>query len=305
MGCTNIESKDKDEANLKAKKREVNLTKSSDKFIKIKSEYLVDIIFDILTKKKHLEIIKYNKNIQRRLNITINDYKNFSELYTPIVLELKPIIKSNNNKFIHISNKREESFYHIYFNDSTEEIKRYNLNEDDKVNKIKIIIDYKIKSLYKLFFNCECIESINFLKFKRINITNMSYMFFGCSSLKEIDFTNFNTNNVTNMAGMFNGCSSLKDLNINNFNTNNVIDMNDMFANCSTLNELNLSNFNTKNVKDMSFMFYKCSSLNELNIDKFIFDNVKDMGGMFFRCKDELKKKIMAKFKEIKMEVFD
>ena len=57
-----------------------------------------------------------------------------------------------------------------------------------------------------LFFYCKCIESIEFKKFCRNNVTNMSCMFDGCSSLKELNLNNFNTNNVTDMYGMFDGC---------------------------------------------------------------------------------------------------
>ena len=79
------------------------------------------------------------------------------------------------------------------------------------MTKIKIIIDYQVKSFKDLFKRCECIESINFKKFYRNNITDMSYMFDGCSSLKDLNLTNFITNNVTNMSNMFDGCSSLKN----------------------------------------------------------------------------------------------
>ena len=75
------------------------------------------------------------------------------------------------------------------------------------MTKIKIIIDYPVKSFKELFYKCRCIESINFKKFYRNNITDMRYMFFGCSSLKELNLSNFNTNNVTDMRYMFNGCS--------------------------------------------------------------------------------------------------
>ena len=128
---------------------------------------------------------------------------------------------------------------------------KYEINKIDKVTKIKIIIDYQIKSFKELFSDCYCIESINFKKFYRNNITDMSYMFYGCSSLKELNLNNFNTNNVTDMRNMFNGCSSLKELNLNNFNTNNVTNMSYMFYGCSSLKELNLNNFNTNNVTDM------------------------------------------------------
>ena len=73
--------------------------------------------------------------------------------------------------------------------------------------KKKIIIDYQVKSFKGLFPRCECIESINFKKFYRNNITDMSGMFYKCSSLKELNINNFNTNNVTNMKYMFSGCS--------------------------------------------------------------------------------------------------
>ena len=71
------------------------------------------------------------------------------------------------------------------------------------MTKIRIIIDYQIKSFKNLFKYCKCIEYINFIKFNRNNITNMSSMFNECSLLKELNITNFNTNNVINMRYMF------------------------------------------------------------------------------------------------------
>ena len=132
--------------------------------------------------------------------------------------------------------KRKRPFYHIYFNDNKEEIKRNDLKEDDNISKIKIIIDYQVKSFYELFDSCECIEYINFKKFYRNNIINMSSMFFGCHSLNELNLSNFNTNNVTDMSSMFYGCSSLKELNLSNFNTNNLSTMSSILSNCSFLN---------------------------------------------------------------------
>ena len=170
--------------------------------------------------------------------------------------------------YILIINKEEiKNKYKIYTNVYTEDgmIKRenyheYYIDEEDKVTKIKIIIDYQVKSFKKLFDDCECIESINFKKFYRNNINDMSYMFAGCSSLKQINLNNFNTNNVTNMSSMFFGCSSLKELNLNNFNTNNVTNMSYMFNGCSSLKELNLNNFNTNKVKYMLGMLEGCSA---------------------------------------------
>ena len=44
-------------------------------FMKIRNKYILKLIFDNLNWKKELEIIKYNKNIQERLEIGIIDYK--------------------------------------------------------------------------------------------------------------------------------------------------------------------------------------------------------------------------------------
>ena len=92
-----------------------------------------------------------------------------------------------------------EEYVHIYFNESKDEIKTNELVKDNKVSRIKIIIDYQIESLEKLFDYCDCIDSISFKKFYRNNITSMLGMFRQCSSLKEINLSNFNTNNVINM----------------------------------------------------------------------------------------------------------
>ena len=42
-----------------------------------------------MNKNKSLEIIKYNKKLQKRLNLNIKDYKEYTELYSSIEIELK------------------------------------------------------------------------------------------------------------------------------------------------------------------------------------------------------------------------
>ena len=48
--------------------------------------------------------------------------------------------------------EKNKKYFHIYFNDNKEEIKRTELSKGDKVSKINIVIDYKVKSFNKLFF---------------------------------------------------------------------------------------------------------------------------------------------------------
>ena len=135
----------------------------------LKSDYFLQTLYDIMPKKNKLEIVKYNKRIQNRLNLSIKDYKEYSETFTPIEIEIIPI-KDKYGKFIHI-NKYDKLYYHIYFNDNKEEIKnKYKINEEDKVTKLKIIIDYLVKSFKKLFYCCKCIESIHSKKFYRNNV---------------------------------------------------------------------------------------------------------------------------------------
>jgi len=73
-------------------------------FKKLKSDYFLQLLFNNLLKKKSLDIIKYNKNIKDRINISIKDYKDSSELYSLIEIEIKPT-KNKYGKFININKK--------------------------------------------------------------------------------------------------------------------------------------------------------------------------------------------------------
>ena len=281
--------------------RNISSNEQKNEFEKLKSDYFLRKLFDILDKNKSLIIMKYNKKLQKRLNINIIDYKEYSEIEIELKLDNDKYAKFST--FINIF-KKDKEYYHIYFDNSNKEIKKNYLVENEKLKMIKIIIDYQVKSLEKLFFHCFCIKSIIFKNFYRDNITNMSFMFDGCFTLTELNLNNFNTNNINDMRCMFSGCSSLKELNLNNFNTNNVTNMSRMFSGCSSLKELNLNNFNTNNVTDMSGMFWGCSSLKELNLNNFNTNNVTDMSGMFDGCLYKLILKIKSQFKNFKKEAF-
>ena len=268
----------------------------------LKSNYILSKVIHTLSKNKLLDLIKYNKKIQKRININIKDYQEYSEIYSSIEIEIIPVINKY-GRFINI-NKEEKKYYHIYFDDNKKETKRVCFNQSEQIKKIKIIIDYQVKLIEYLFYACDCIESINFKKFSRNNITNMGCMFYRCLSLKELNLSKFNTINVTNMDSMFYGCSSLKEINLSKFNTNNLTNMNNMFRECSSLKKIDLSNFNTNNVTNMSHMFSGCSSLEELNLSNFNSNNGINMYCMFHGCSNELKKKIKAQYKKIKRNAF-
>ena len=120
-------------------KEEKNQIKSKDKYDNLKNDYFLQKVFNNLEKKKSLDFIKYNKSIKKRLNINIKDYKEYSEKYSSIEIEIKPV-KNKNGKFINIK-KEEEIYYHIYFNNNNKkEIKRNYIDKNEKIKVIKIVI---------------------------------------------------------------------------------------------------------------------------------------------------------------------
>ena len=78
-----------------------------------------------------MEIIKFNKRLQKRLHLDMKNYKEYSQLFSSI--EIKLILDDGKfGKFINISEKEKE-YYHIYFDGSNKEIKRYPFEVKEKV----------------------------------------------------------------------------------------------------------------------------------------------------------------------------
>ena len=51
----------------------------------LKSRYILSKIYDNMTIKKKLAIVKYNKRIQNRLNLNVKDYKEYCEIEIEII----------------------------------------------------------------------------------------------------------------------------------------------------------------------------------------------------------------------------
>ena len=138
----------------KEKEKEKSKLINSDNILQnLKSDYFIQKFFDYIHKRRALKTIRYNKSIQKRINLNINHYKEYSEKYSSIEIEIKPM----ENKYVRFINIKEgdEEYYHIYYNDNKkEEIKSTYLNAYDKVSKINIIIDYQFTSFYGLFYKC-------------------------------------------------------------------------------------------------------------------------------------------------------
>ena len=146
---------------LSKDKKELNKIESKDIFKNLKNDYFLQKLFNNLLKKKSLDIIKYNKNIKERVNVSIKDYKEYLEIYSSIEIEIKfidneyfSLFEDKCVKFINI-NKQNENYCHIYFNNNKEEVKRNYFNVNENIEKLKIIIDYQITSFKELFQDCK------------------------------------------------------------------------------------------------------------------------------------------------------
>ena len=89
---------------------------ANNKLRNLKSDYFIQKFFGYISERKSLEIIRYNKSIQKRIDININHYKAYSEKYSSIELDIIPM-KGKYEKFINI-NEKDKKYFHIYFNDN-------------------------------------------------------------------------------------------------------------------------------------------------------------------------------------------
>ena len=92
------------------------MEKINNLLIKIRSKYILKQIFDKIKENKLLELVRYNKNLQKKLNKDLNDY---ITLHSKIEIEILPS-RYYYGKFIRIP-KNYEPYYHIYFNDDKKE----------------------------------------------------------------------------------------------------------------------------------------------------------------------------------------
>ena len=138
--------------------RNISSNEQKTEFENLKSDFIFKKIISFVKRNKSLNIMKYNKKLQKRLNININDYREYSE----VEIELK-FVYNKYGKFINISNEDKE-YYHIYFDNSNKEIKRNYLEENEEVKMIKIIIDYQVNHfldyfLFVIVFALYCLKN--------------------------------------------------------------------------------------------------------------------------------------------------
>ena len=133
--------------------------------LNIKSNLIMKKIFAYMDKPKLMKIINHNKILQKRLNLSLEKYKEYFEILSPIIIEIN-IAENNHGLFINAHN----NYFHAYFDDNKKEIKRNRINEWENAKKIKVIINYQIKSFEGLFEECRCLILI--FKFFKCSLIN-------------------------------------------------------------------------------------------------------------------------------------
>ena len=154
----------------------------------------------------------------------------------------------------------------------------YNLRTQKNII-IKLKETKTISNMSNMFYGCDLLKCLPYIKWNTENVTNMKHMFSLCKSLEYLsDISNWNTSNVTNMKHMFSDCWILRCLpDISKWNIANVTNISSLFDKCEQLESLpDISKWNTANVKDMSYLFYNCKSLINLpDISKWDITNVQ------------------------------
>jgi surface protein len=154
----------------------------------------------------------------------------------------------------------------------------------ETISGLEYLNTANVTNMYRMFYECNKLSSLDLSNFNTANVTNMEEMFYSCQNLSSLDLSKFNTEKVTNMSGMFAGCQKLSSLDLSKFNTEKVTNMSGMFAGCQKLSSLDLSKFNTEKVTNMSGMFAGCQKLSSLTLSNFNTANVEFMDNMFNGC---------------------
>ena len=245
----------------------------------IKSSYIIKKILRHMEPKKIIKIIKYNKEIHRKLNIDFTIYIQQC-LQTHIIIYPKQNTIGN---FINIP-AQHHSNYEVTFDNKKVEPKRNYIDKDDDIKSIEISLSFKIESFINLFKDCTCIKKVVFIKFNRTDIESFKGMFFNCSELESIDFIQFNTKSCIDISSMFYNCANLKYLKVDKFDIKNVRYMNSLFEGCTKLQSIDLSYLNAANVIDINRMFYKCNNLNYIKLPYNLNNKLKYMSYVFYEC---------------------
>ena len=275
-----------------------NLNRDSvrpDLFCKIRCMYITDFIYNYLEVRRFLQIFRYNKNHNLFMYRNANDYRNFVPNNYPIELDIFTA-PNTTGKFINIR-QNQEKYFRIYFNNSYYSTECNYLKEPNIIRKIKIFILGEIKDFRALFEDCNTIEYIKIVKWKRSDIKDLSRMFYKCKSLKYMDLRNMKTENVKTMTSMFYGCSNLQTADLSKLDVRNLEDIEGLFYSCSALSTVKMFSFLESSINNINFLFCYCFSLKTLILKDFWIGNYLSINHVFLGCPAGLIELFIKKYK--------
>ena len=133
-------------------------SKTKSIYQKIKSKYILLEIFGYLSTKKKLEIIKYNKEMQKNFEIKLKDYKEYKNILIQNMLlfpEFKTDPKEIKNSSVLVNNAdtkntfsqnvfllfksyNDEKYYLIYYNFNNSSIISYDIFKNIKMKEVNV-----------------------------------------------------------------------------------------------------------------------------------------------------------------------
>ncbi len=122
--------------------------------------------------------------------------------------------------------------------------------------------NYNQYGLYRMFYNCESLETIDLSSINTKNLSNTNAiieMFRGCKSLKTLNISHFIINSkINNVIDLFNGCQSLVSLSLPDFTpATSITNTSRMFNDCKSLKTItNLDTLPWTKITDYRYMFY-------------------------------------------------
>ncbi len=261
----------------------------------------VNALFDIVVARTNdISYFKTTeKNGQKLYNYSFdNAYYYYEKQHLIDIIKLYGLIVA--------SEKYEEPYHYLTYNESSNEIEEVTKEEYKNKIKEKLLFEKKVKLKKNILSSSESDyliygwydESDNSIKYycekEEVYLnSDSSHMFerlLYVSTLPGLE--QVNTSNVKNMSFMFYGTgggANTLELNLTDFDTSNVTDMFGMFASvgysATTWSIGNLNNWDTSKVTNMGYMFaragYKATAKNIGNLSNWNTSNVTNMSGLF------------------------
>ena len=162
----------------------------------IKSKYILENIFNHVNNKLKLKIIKYNKNISQKLNITIEEYKVYNTI-KKLNENFELNIKDINVEELDLCHKRlgtkEQSnkYYAKILKDIKllDNIKLENLKilclAWNWITDIRLLMNSKLEKLELLNLNYNYIRDINVLE--KVKFPELKELFLGDNEISDIN----------------------------------------------------------------------------------------------------------------------